>query len=62
MMRYKQMVLRDLDMMETLLKAVQSGLNNSSISPAEAYRKVSDSIKLLENATEKVNLEPDQTS
>ena len=62
MMRYKRMVTADLEMMETLLKAVRSGLNNSTITPKDAYDKVCVAIDRLDNVMEKVRLEPDQNS
>ena len=60
MMRYKTMVTKDLELTESLLKAVQKGLNNSTITPVDAYNKVSEALIRLENAMEKVRLEPDQ--
>jgi len=62
MMRYKSIVTNDLEMVETLLKAVQKGLNNSTINPEDAYNKVSEALIRLDNAMEKVRLEPDQHS
>lgn len=62
MMRYKGLVTAELERIDTLLKTVQSGLNNSSITPKDAYDKVSESVARLDNVMEKIRLEPDQTS
>ena len=60
MMRYKGMVTKNLEMAETLLSVVVTGMNNQSIDASEAFNKISQALDHIRYAQEKVNLEPDQ--
>jgi len=62
MMRYKTIIVKDLEQVETLLNVVVNGMNNHTIDVGDMYNKVNQALGHLRNALEKVSLEPDQTS
>lgn len=62
MMRYKSLVLRELEQAQVNLNAIKIGMENKNISEDEVYNRIKSSLGFIESATEKVELEPDLTT
>ena len=62
MMRYKNLVFKNLEQVDVLLNVVVTSMDNQTIDPQEAYNKIKQAVSHLHAAMEKVSLEPDQNS
>ena len=62
MMRYKNLVLKDLERIGITLSAIKNGMDNKSISEKEVYDNIIAVLNRLDNVIEKVELEPDATT
>jgi len=62
MMRYKALVLRDLEKIDQALNAIKNGMDNRSIDEKEVYDRIKYALEGVASMTEKIGLEPDATT